>query len=83
MKVSKNTDIIREDNKDYINVRSNKRLIQQMLATSAEDIYSFGVLFGGKADKKTVENMQGTYWTRVTLSDGCKYNEDVEVAICR
>ena len=83
MKVSKNTDIIREDDKDYVNVRSANGLLQQMIASTAEDIYSFGILFGAKADKKTVEDMKGTYWTRVTMSDGKKYAEDVEVAICR
>ncbi|MBQ7797685.1 MAG: hypothetical protein IJ458_04525 [Clostridia bacterium] len=81
MTINKNVDIIREDNKDYLNVNSKNRLIAQLICSSAEAIYDFHIPFGQSVDKKTVEEMKGTYWVRVPNSDNFKYNEDVTIAV--
>ena len=77
--LNKQTDIIRENNRDFINVTSTNRLIKKMVGTSAENIYGFGILFGQLFDKHKVEEMSGTYWLRVPASDNTVYGEDVNL----
>ena len=79
--INKSTDIIRQGNKDYINVNSSNRLISRLSGSSAENIYAFNIPFGSAVDKETANNMQGTYWLRVPSSDNIKYNEDVTIAV--
>ncbi len=79
MTITRNTDIIRKENRDYINITTNNRLIAKLLESSAEDIYAFHIPFGTIADKKTIEEMKGTYWLRVPNSDNIKYDENVNV----
>ena len=81
MTMNRNIDVIREDNKDYLNVDSKNRLIVNMLNSSAEHVYAFNIPFGKRVDKKTAESMKGTYWLRVPNSDNLKYGEDVTIAV--
>lgn len=77
--LNRETDIIRENDRDFINVSSQNRLIKKMIGTSAENVYGFGVLFGQLFDKHKVEEMNGTYWLRVPNSDNTVYGEDVNL----
>ncbi|MFQ6724470.1 MAG: hypothetical protein ACLRFE_03995 [Clostridia bacterium] len=81
MIINKNVDIIRQDNKDYVNITSNNRLISKLIDTTAENIYAFHIPFGQSVDKKTVEAMKGTYWLRAPKSDNVEYSDEVEIAI--
>ena len=73
------TDIIRENNRDFVNVTSENRIIKKLVASSAENIYGFGILFGQIFDKAKVEEMKNTYWIRVPNSDNKVYGEDVNL----
>lgn len=79
--LNRNTDIIRDGNKDYVNINSNNRLIKALLGTSAEDIYDFTISFGSKVDSATKKEMKGTYWLRTPKSDNVKYQDDVQIAV--
>ena len=81
MTVNRNVDIIREANKDYLNVNSENRLIAKLVGSSAEHVYAFNIPFGQSVDKKTAEEMKGTYWVRVPNSDNNVYNEDITIAV--
>ena len=75
------TDIIRENNIDYVNINSENRLIKKLVGNSAENIYGFGILFGRSVDKAKVEEMKNTYWLRVAALDNTKYDDSVNLAI--
>ena len=60
--LNRNTDIIRDGDKDYIKVNSENSLIRKMAEKSADTAYSFGILLGAKVDAETADEMQGTYW---------------------
>ena len=78
--LNKNTDIIRDGDKDYVNVNSNNRLIAQLVSTSAETVYGFNIPFGSKVDTETKKEMNGTYWLRAPKSDNIEYDEeDVQI----
>ena len=77
--LNKKTDIIRNNNRDYLNVTSENSLIKKLVATSAENAYGFNVLFGQFFDQGKVEEMKGTYWLRVPNSDDTIYNDDVNL----
>ena len=81
MLINRNVDIIREHNKDYLNVNSQNRLITKLIGSSAEKVCAFHIPFGQSVDKKTIESMKGTYWVRVPNSDNVKYDEDVTIAV--
>jgi len=81
MTMNRNVDIIRESNRDYLNVNSQNRLIAKMIESSAEHVYAFHIPFGKIVDKKTAESMKGTYWVRVPNSDNFKYDNDVTIAL--
>ncbi len=80
MTITKKTDIIRQNERDYLNINSENRLIAKMLGTSAEESHSFNSMFASNFDKDTVKEMEGTYWLRVTASDGRTYSDDVTIA---
>lgn len=81
MKLSRSTDIIRQNNQDYINIDTKNRLIAQLIYSSAEDIYDFNIPFGNYVDPEKAKEMKGTYWIRATISDNKKYNEDVQIVV--
>ena len=76
---TRNTDIIRKYNKDYLKVTSKNSLIKQRVGTIADNVYSFQILFGAYADKKTTEEMEDTFWLCGGNSEDCYYDEDVEI----
>ena len=79
MELNRNIDIIRANNTDYVNVKSNNRLIRKMVESIAEDVYSFNILFGSQVDAETAKEMKGTYWMSSGPSNGYKYGEDVQI----
>ena len=79
MTINKNVDIIRQGNRDYVNINSQNRLIAQMLSASADSIYAFSIPFGRAVDKNTVEEMKDTYWICVAESNRAKYTDDVQI----
>lgn len=79
--LNRNTDIIRDGDKDYVNINTKNRLIKALLGTSAEDIYEFNILFGSKVDSATQKEMSGTYLLRTPQSDNKKYQDDVQIAV--
>lgn len=81
MTINKNIDIIRQGNKDYVNVNSKNRLIAKLIATSAEQVYAFPIPFRASVDNQTAEEMKDTYWLRVTQSDNVQYGENVNVVV--
>ena len=81
MELNRSTDIIRQNNQDYININTKNRLISQLISSSAEDIYDFNIPFGSDVDPEKAEEMRGTYWIRATISDNNKYNEDVQIVV--
>ena len=76
MSINRQTDVIRTDNRDYVNINSNNRFIKQLISSIHEDIYSFGIAFKS-ASKETAEEMKGTYWMNVSSSN--HYDEDVQI----
>ena len=81
--LNKETDIIRMYNSDYANINTSNRFIQKMVAMSAEDIYSFGLIFGRIVEREQAEQMKNTYWLRVPQSDNNQYGEDVQITIIK
>ena len=80
IKLSQQTDVIRQNNSDYLRANSQNSLIKQMVSTIAEDhIYSFPVLFGAIADKNTCDEMKDTYWIPAGRSEAREYDEEVEI----
>ena len=77
--LTRNTDIIRTNNGDYINVNSQNRLIKTMVNSIADNVYSFGIRFGASVDANTAKEMQGTYWASAQ-ADANEYSEDVQIA---
>ena len=66
MKINKQTDIIRANGTDYINVDSQNRLIAQLVRSSAENVYGFNARFGRIVDQDTRKEMKNTYWVAST-----------------
>lgn len=79
MELNRNTDVIRTNNKDYINVQSSSRLIQGMVASIADEARSFKMIFGSQVDAETVNQMNGTYWMNMGCNEGYNYGEDVQI----
>ncbi len=79
MELNKNTDIIRTNSTDYVNVNSNNRLIREMVETIAEDARSFKMLFGSRSDAKTVDEMTGTYWISSGSANTHEFGDDVQI----
>ena len=73
------TDIIRTNGGDYINITSGNRLIARLAEASADTAYSFGICFGSQVDKKTADEMQGTYWVSSQVNVDKIDNEDVQI----
>ena len=76
--LNRTTDIIRSNNRDYVNINSKSSLIKRMITACADDIYSFGIRFGSKVDAETAKEMQGTYWANVQTVDATVYGEDIQ-----
>ena len=75
MSINRETDVIRSNNNDYVNINSDNRFIKHLVDSIVENIYSFDIAF--RADDKTSEAMKGTYWMNVSSSNN--YPEDVSV----
>ena len=79
MKINRQTDIIRTNCSDYINVDSKNRLIAQLIRSSAENVYGFNARFGKMVDQDTRKEMRNTYW--ISSSKITEIDESVEVAV--
>lgn len=79
MELNRNTDVIRRNNTDYVNLQTGNSLIKEMIARNAEDAYAFGIVFGKHVDANVAKEMEGTYW----ISNGLptEYEEDVQIAV--
>ena len=79
IKLSQQTDVIRQNNKDYLRANSQNSFIKQRVGSIAGNIYSFPVLFGATADKDTCDEMKDTYWIPAGHSDECEYDDEIEI----
>ena len=81
--LNKDTDIIRVHNSDYANINTKNRLIQQLIAMSAEDAISFRLISSLIGKNEQAEQMENTYWARVPASDNNEYGKDVKMEIIK
>ena len=81
--LNQNTDIIRVHNSDYANINTKNRLIQRLIAMSAEDAISFRLISSLIGKNEHAEQMKNTYWMRVPQSDNNQYGEDVQMTIIK
>lgn len=79
MSINRNTDIIRQNDKSYLNATSSNRLIAKLVMSSAETVRGFNMQFGSSVDKETVEEMKGTYWLRVPIADNIVESDEVAI----
>ena len=82
MELNRNTDIIRANNTDYVNIKSSNRLIKSMVESIAEDAYAFKILFGSHVDADTVKEMKDTYWISGGEANSYEYDADVQIVEC-
>jgi hypothetical protein len=81
MELNRNTDIIRTNNTDYVNVQSNNRLIQGMVESIADEARSFKMLFGSHVDAEICDEMNGTYWMSTGSANSHNYGDDVQIVV--
>ena len=79
MKISRNTDIIRQGSRNFVNVNSKNRLIARLVSATAENVYAFRVPFGGFVDQETQEQMSNTYWVGVQHIPNSEIDETVQI----
>lgn len=79
MKMKRTTDIIRHEERNYVNVNTENRLIAKMLGSSAEQVYGFRLQFGRLVDEETNKEMQGTYWLHVPNADEITVDDGVAI----